>query len=270
MGRRIGIVAGSGRFVAQAVSDLRRRGLRCVVLGIAGETRPGVKRFAEVFETIKPGEIGRALAIFKDNDVSEVLFLGKVRPGNIFRPNLLDAEARRLLSGVTERSPTALLKAIFAFLEARGMRVLNPASLLVSHFCNPGILTRKNPSPKVLGDVDTGLRMARRIADLDIGQTLVVKDRSVIAVECIEGTDMTIRRGGRVAGPGVVAVKAGRTAQDMRLDVPAVGLETLKALVRAEGAALGIEAGKVAFFQREETVALADTHGVAIVVRAID
>ncbi|MGB7297446.1 MAG: UDP-2,3-diacylglucosamine diphosphatase LpxI [Candidatus Aminicenantales bacterium] len=270
MGRRIGIVAGAGPFVGSTVSDLRRSGFRTVVLGIDGETRPGVKKTAEVFTTIKPGAVAKALAFFKKNDVSEILFLGKVRPEVIFRTDLLDAHARRLLKGVQERSATALLKAVFGFLEAGGLKVVNPASLLESHFCTPGVLTRKSPAPGPLADVDFGLRIARRIADLEIGQTLAVKGRSVIAVEGSEGTDMAIRRAGRLAGAGFVVVKAGRTAQDMRFDVPAVGLETVKTLVRAGGDVLGIEAGKVAFFQREKALALANSHGVSMVVRVLD
>ncbi len=270
MGRRIGIVAGSGRFVAPAVTDLRRSGLRPVVLGIEGKTRPEIKRAAEVFTAVKPGEIGKALAFFKSNEVFEIMFLGKVEPSVIFRPEFLDTEARKLLRGVNGRSASALLEAVFGFLEANGLKVLNPASLLESHFCGPGVLTRKIPSPDTLGDVDFGLRVARLLADLEIGQTVVVKDGSIMAVEAIEGTDKAIRRGGSLAGPGFVVVKAGRTAQDSRIDVPAVGLDTVRTLVRAGGAALGIEAGKVAFFQREAAVALADAHGAAIVARAFD
>jgi DUF1009 family protein len=270
MGRRIGIVAGSGRFVATAVSDLRRRGLRSVVLGIEGKTRPEVKKTAEVFAAVMPGEIGKALAFFKDNDISEIMFLGKVEPGVIFKPQFLDADARKLLRGISGRSAPAILEAVFGFLEAGGLKVLNPASLLESYFCSPGVLTRMTPSPDTLGDVDFGLRIARRIADLEIGQTLVVKSGSIVAVEGIEGTDIAIRRGGRLAGPGFVVVKAGRTAQDLRIDVPAVGLDTVRTFVRAGGAALGIEAAKVAFFQRDAAVALANAHGAVIVARALD
>jgi DUF1009 family protein len=269
MGRRIGIIAGSGRFAAAAVSELRRAGFRPAVLAIEGETRPGVKRAADVFAVVKPGELGKALAFFKENEVAEIMLLGKVRPDVVFRPDLMDAKARKLLRGVKERSARALLEAAFGFLEASGLKVLNTASLLEPNFCRPGVLTRKIPSSNLLRDIDFGLRMARRTADLEIGQTLVVKDGSVVAVEGIEGTDMTIRRGGRLAGPGFVVVKAARTNQDLRIDVPAVGLDTVKALVRAGGAALGLEAAKVAFFQREAAVALADAHGAAVVIRAL-
>jgi DUF1009 family protein len=268
MGRRIGIIAGSGRFVGAAVSDLRRGGIHSVVLGIEGETRPGVKRVAEVFTAVKPGELGKVLAFFRENEVSEIMFLGKLRPDAVYRPELMDATARKLLKRLKERSATALLEAVFAFLRANGFWVLNPASLLESHFCGPGVLTRKIPSSAELADIDFGLNVARRIADLEVGQTLVVKDRSIVAVEGIEGTDMAIRRGGRLAGPGFVVVKAGRTSQDMKIDLPAVGLDTVRTLIRAGGTALGFESAQVAFFQREAAIRLADAHDVVIVVRA--
>lgn len=270
MGRRIGIVAGSGPFVGPAVSELSRSGFGTVVLGIEGETHPSVKKTADVFTRVRPGAVAQALAFFRCHGVSELLFLGKVRPDVIFRYDLLDTPARKLLEGIQVRSATALIKAVFGYLEAGGLKVLDPGPLLKPHFCDPGVLTRKKPSSESLADVDFGLRIARRIADLEIGQTVVIKGRAVVAVEGIEGTDGTIRRAGRLAGAGIVVVKAGRTAQDMRFDMPAVGLETVKALDRAGGAVLGIEAAKVALFQREEALALADSHGVSIIVRALD
>ena len=269
MGRGIGIVAGSGRFVAEAVSELRRSGLRCVVLGIEGEARPGLKRVADAFYRVKPGELGRALDFFKDQQVSEIMLLGKVRPGVVFRRENFDAETWRRLEGGKGRSASAILEAAFAFLEARGFKVLSPGPLLAPYFCGPGVLTHANPSPAALRDIDFGLTIARKAADLEIGQTLVIKDGAVVAVEGLEGTDRAIQRGGRLAGPGFVVVKAGRTSQDMRLDVPAVGLDTVKTLLRAKGAALGLEAGKVAFFQRQAAVSVAEDQGVSIVVRAL-
>ena len=269
MGRGIGIVAGSGRFVAGAVSELRRSGLRCVVLGIEGTSKPGLKRAADVFFSIKPGELGRALAFFRGQHVSEIILLGKVQPGVVFRQENFDGETWRRLQGVEERSATAVLKAVIAFLEAQGLKILSPGSFLSRFFCRPGVLTRAKPSPGIMKDIDFGLGIARQTADLEIGQTLIVKAGVVVAVEGMEGTDRAIQRGGRLSGPGFVAVKAGRTAQDMRLDLPAVGLDTVKTLLRAGGVALGLEAGKVALFQREEAVSLADAHGASIVVRSV-
>jgi DUF1009 family protein len=163
-----------------------------------------------------------------------------------------------------------ILDAAFAFLEDQGFKVLSPGPFLASYFCRPGVLTKATPTRAVLEDIVFGLRIARQAADLEIGQTLVVKGGAVVAVEGMEGTDRAIRRGGRLAGPGFVVVKAGRSSQDMRIDVPAVGLNTVKTLLQAGGVSLGIEARKVAFFQRQEAVFLADSQGVSIVVRAME
>jgi DUF1009 family protein len=270
MGRGIGIIAGSGRFVAEAIAGLRRSGLRCAVLGIKGESGPGLKGAADAFLSVAPGELDRAVTFFKSRGVSEILLLGKIRPDVVFGRENFEETAWRRLERVGTRSAPAVLEAAFALLEAQGLKILSPGPLLAPYFCRPGMLTRTDPSPAELRDIDFGLDIAREAADLEIGQTLVVKDRAVVAVEGMEGTDRAILRGGRLAGAGFVVVKAGRTIQDLRVDVPAVGLDTVKTLLRAGGTALGLEAGKVAFFQREAAVSLADARSASIVVRAVN
>ena len=248
---------------------MRRRGLRCLVLGIKGEASPALKAAADAFFWIKPGELVRAVAFFKDHGISETLLLGKVRPDVVFRRDHFEAETWRRAERIKKRSASDILSAAFAFLEANGIKVLSPGPLLAPYFCRPGVLTRATPTRPVLEDVIFGLKTARQAADLEIGQTLVVKGGAVVAVEGLEGTDRAIRRGGRLAGPGFVVVKAGRTSQDMKIDVPAVGLDTVKALLQVGGVALGIEARKVVFFQKEEAISLADSKGASIVVRAM-
>jgi len=269
MGRRIGVIAGSGRFVSLAVSGMRRSGLSCVVAGIKGEADQRLRKQADVFRWIRPGEAAGAVSFFKKHGVGEVLLAGKVRHSSIFRLDNFDDSGRLLLEGIRVKSPTALLEAAVDFLKAEGFKIVSPFSILEPFFCEEGVLTKVQPSPVLAGDIDFGIRMARRLADLDIGQTLIIKNKAVVAVEGMEGTDQTIQRGGRLAGKGFVAVKAARTSQDMRLDVPAVGLDTVRCLIKARAGALGLEASQVAFFQKEEALALADSHGLAIVVRAL-
>ncbi len=269
MGRRIGVIAGSGRFVSLAVSGMRCRGFSCVIAGIKGEADRRLRKQADVFEWVRPGQAGRIVSFFKKHGLGEVLMLGKVRPSSIFRQDNFDNSGRLLLEGIKEKSPTTLLKAAIDYLESEGLDVVSPFSILQPFFCEEGVLTKVQPSSDLAEDIDFGIRVARRLADLDIGQTLIVKNTAVVAVEGMEGTDQTIQRGGKLAGKGFVAVKAARTSQDMRMDVPAVGFDTVRCLIKAGAGALGLEAFQVAFFQKEEAVALADSNGLAIVVRAM-
>lgn len=270
MGHRIGIIAGAGRFVPTAISDFQKRGISCVVAGIEWEASRRLARIAKIFQWVSIAEPVKAAAFLRENGAEEVMMLGKVRPGAVHRFENLDREPRRLLEGLKDQSATALLQAALVFLESQGLRVLDPLPFLKPFLSEPGILTDTRPAASVDADIDFGLPLARKIADLEIGQTVVVRHRAIVAVEGTDGTDQTIRRGGKLAGGGFSVVKAGRTFQDMRLDVPAVGLDTVRAIVRAGGAALGLDAGKVAFFQRSEAVALAEAHGVAIVARSIE
>lgn len=269
MGKRIGIIAGSGRSVPLAISEMRRSGLSCVVAGIRGEADPHLRKEADVFQWFRLGEAAKVISFFKKHRALEVMMAGKVRINSIFRKENFDAASWHFLDSIKEKSPTALLRAVIDYMEAQGLNVVDSFSFLKPYFCKAGVLTKSRPSSALLGDIDFGLKIARRLADLDIGQSLVVKNKAVVAVEGMEGTDQTILRGGKLAGKGFAAVKAARTAQDMRLDVPAVGLDTLKSLIRAGGAALGVEASRVAFFQKEEAVSLANSHGVAIIVRKL-
>ena len=268
MGQRIGIIAGGGRFVPAAILDFQKRGMTCVVAGIEWEASRRIARIASVFQWVSIGEPLRAASFFKENGADSVIMLGKVRPSAISRAENLDRETRLLLDSLKDQSATAVLRAAVAFLGSQGIRVLDPGPYLEPYFCEPGQLTQTGPPAAAEADIDFGLPLARRLADLDIAQTLVVRRRAVVAVEGMDGTDATIRRGAKIAGAGFSVVKAGRTVQDMRLDVPAVGLDTVRAIVRAGGAALGLDASKVAFFQKSEAVILADSHGLAIVARS--
>jgi hypothetical protein len=267
MGSRIGIVAGSGAFPALALSEAQKRGYSCFVAGIVGEAEASLKENAEEFEWVGVGEILKLVTFFKKNQVHEVLLAGKVSSQALYQEENLDATSFELLLQIKDKSPAVLLKSVIVFLAQQGIKVLDPTIFLTPYFCPEGILTEKEPPLKVLEDVVYGWEIARAIADLDIGQTVVVKNKAVIAVEGIEGTDEAIQRAGTLAGKGVVVIKVSRTSQDPRIDLPAVGLGTVKALVQAGGAALCIEAGKVLFFQKEEAISLANASGLALIAR---
>lgn len=268
MGERIGIVAGSGAYVGRILSELKSKGETCVV-GVEGETEPKLEGRAGSFLWVRPGELGKAVRWLKSEDVRNVLLIGKVRPAALLAKDHFDAAAKLVWEKTASKSPARALRSVIAFLEQNGLEVRSPLPFLKPFFCREGALTGSLPSSSLLEDMDFGLAMARRLADWDVGQTVIVKDGIVVAVEGLEGTDQAILRGGELAGPGIVVAKAGRSDEDMRIDVPGVGLKTIKTLIRAKAVGLAIEAGKVAFFEKGEALALAEAHGIAIVARRV-
>ena len=267
MGTRIGVIAGRGKFLSLALDEARKKGYTFMVAGIKGEAEPSLEKKAEAFQWIGADEVFKLISFFRKHSIDEAVMLGKVNQSFLYRKKLSNRPAQNLLAQVKEKSPSALIQAIIEFLASQGIKVKDPSLFLAPYFCAEGILTEKVPPGWVMEDIDFGWRIAKNIADLDIGQTVVVKDKSVVAVEGLEGTDEAIKRAGRLAGKGIVAVKVSRSSQDPRIDLPAVGLDTLRCLVRVKGVALCFEARGVPFFQKEKALSLANAHGVAIVAK---
>lgn len=267
MGKRIGIIAGSGKSPGLVLEEAKKQGYTCVVAAIKGEAEEALQDKGDVFQWIDAGEILSLVSFFNMQKIREAVFTGKVDPRRIFKEEKLDKTTLHLLAQSRRKSPDPLIKTIIDFFSRKGIQIKDPSLFLSSFFCKKGILTETKPTPEAEKDIDFGWKIAKNIANLDIGQTVVVKKQVVVAVEGVEGTDEAIRRGGRLAGKDTVAVKISRTAQDPRVDLPAVGLSTIEAIVEAGGRALCVEAEKMPFFQKVEAVALADENGISIVVR---
>ncbi len=265
MGQRIGIIAGSGEFPLLAVAEARRRGLEAVVAAVRGEAEGALAEAVPDAAWFGPGELGGLIGFLKSRGITEVLIAGKVRPGFVLRPGHADSAALRVLDRAGGTSPSRLIGSLIAFFEEQGIRVLDPSPFLGEMFFPPGVLTLTKPAPAAWADIGRGFAVARTLADLDAGQTVVLKDGAVVALEGIEGTDAAILRAGELAGPGTIVVKVARGNQDPRIDLPGAGPRTVRSLVEARAAAFAFEAGKVVLFGKEESVALADEHGIALV-----
>jgi hypothetical protein len=268
MGDRIGLIAGAGEFPLLALKEAKKQGLICIVAGIRGEALPELKAVADAFEWVGPTELDKLVSFLKSQDIRRTIMAGKIDPRSVVSPKeTLDEALFQLIAQVKDKTPTSLIQSLIDYLAAQGIVVVDPSFLLRAFFCEAGLLTAAPPTPEILDDIEFGWSRARRLADEEIGQTIVVKDRVVVAVEGLEGTDETIKRGGRLAGDRMVVIKVGRTRQDMRIDVPAVGLETLRNLVRAKAAALCFEAGRMPFFQKNDAIALADESGIVVLAK---
>jgi hypothetical protein len=263
MGNRLGLIAGSGKFPLLVIQEARNQGYDCVVAAVKGSAINALQDRAQLLEWFDVDEIAKVASFFKKTGVQEVVFAGKVDHRIIFKKKNL----REHTFPLRNKKPTALLEAAIDYLAKEGITIKSPMPWLSAFLCGEGILTETEPSPEVEEDIAFGWKMARSLADLDVGQTTVVKDKAVVAVEGMEGTDEAIKRGGELAGPGTVVVKVVRSRQDPRVDLPAVGLETIKSMVQAGSRALCFEAGRMPFFQRKEAVSLADTHGISIIAK---
>ncbi len=267
MGRRIGVIAGSGEFPYLLLAEAQKMGYSCVVAGIKEEAETGLRNKVDIFEWVDVGDILSLISFFKKNGVKRAVFAGKVDHRKIFNKEKFNQDSKRLLAQSKDRGPVAVLNTIIDFMDKEGIEIMDPTSFIASSLCEEGVLTRTEPSPDAEEDIEFGLKIAKNIADLDIGQTVIVKDKTVVAVEGMEGTDEAIKRAGRLAGEKTVVVKVSRSFQDARVDLPAVGLDTVKSLVEARSRALCFEAQSIPFFQKEEAISLADAHKISIVVK---
>ncbi len=267
MGRRIGVIAGSGEFPYYVCEEAQNLGFSCVVAGIKGEAEINLGERVSLLEWFDIHEIEDVVTFFRKNGVREAVFAGKIDHRIIYKDRELGKILSVALAKGEDRSPTSLIQAVIKVFSAHAISIQDPTKYIASAFCKPGILTKTKPSREQEEDILYGWEVARKLADFDIGQTVVVKNKAVVALEGMEGTDETIRRGGQLAGDGIVVVKVSRTSQDPRIDLPAVGSKTVKSLVQTGGRVLVFEAEKIPFFQKEEAIALGDAHCVSIIAK---
>ena len=270
-GEVLGLIAGQGVFPLEVARTARRRGVRVACVALRDQTRPEIESAVESITWIYPGEVGAGLAAFRDAGVREVVMAGKVAKSDLFRnPDALrlDANAAGMIGGLADRKDDTILGKLADFLETLGLRLLPQYALTPELLVAEGVLTRTQPSEAQRADIAFGVPIAKTIGELDIGQTVVVKDRAVLAVEAIEGTDAALRRAGAIAA-GACAVKVAKPGQDPRFDVPTIGPGTVAVLAEAKIGVLAIEAGATVVLEREAVVREADRLGIAIVAVAV-
>ncbi len=262
---RIGLLAGEGDFPLLIARAARERSVAVVAVGIRGVTSPRLEAEVDRMAWVRLGELDRVIQLLHEAGVGKTIMAGRIRHASIFDLGGIDGRGLRLLARLANKKADTILGALTEELSRERIEVLE-STLFLRH-CMPaqGLLTPSRPlSLAIRADVEFGLEHARRLAGLDIGQTVVVKSGAVVAVEAMEGTDATIRRAGEVAGPGCVVVKVSKPAQDRRFDVPVLGRTTVEHLVAARAVALAFPAREVLFFDQAEAVRLAEAEGISI------
>lgn len=265
MSARIGIVAGGGQFPLLCARAARRQGLKVVAVAHRGETDPVLESEVNMIQWIHLGQLGKLIGFFKKNSVSDVIFAGSITKKRIFKDIKPDIRGMVAWGRIKSRLDDGILRSVAEELARDGLKVV-PSTLYLHDLITPeGILTRTIPTADQQKDIEFGLKLAREIGRLDIGQCVVVKERTVIAVEAMEGTDPTILRGGELGGPDTVVIKICKPGQDTRFDLPATGIQTIETMCRSGASCIALEAGKSLFFDREEAIKLADANGIAVV-----
>ncbi len=271
---RIGLIAGNGRFPFLALQGARSLGYDVTVVAVKEEAFPeleGTARDAGAdLHWVSLGHLGKCIKILKAAGVRQAVMAGQVKHANIFSGIIPDLTLLSVLTRLRARNTDALISAVADVLRGEGIELLNSTSFLEPLLARAGTLSRRPPSPEELDDLAFGYRMADAVAALDIGQTIVVKDKAVVAVEAMEGTDAVIRRAGELAGPGTRVVKVAKPKQDMRFDVPVVGVATIEMMTAAGATAISIDAAKTLVVDGQQFFDAADAAGIAVVGRRLE
>jgi DUF1009 family protein len=268
---RIGIVAGNGKFPFLALQGARSLGHDVTVVAVKeeafAELEQAAREASASFHSVSLGHLGKCIKILKADGVSQAVMAGQVKHAKIFSGIMPDLTLLSVLTKLRARNTDALISAVADVMRDHGIELLDSTVFLGPLLAREGVLTRRAPDAAELDDFVFGYRMADAIAGLDIGQTIAVKDKAVVAVEAMEGTDQVIARAGSIAGSGVRIVKVAKPKQDMRFDVPVIGIATIRAMQAAGVTALSIDAGRTLVMDGEQVFAAADEAGITIVGR---
>jgi DUF1009 family protein len=261
----LAVLAGWGGLPVEAVREGSRRGERPVVVVLVEGTDPDLPRVASALHRVPLGELGRLLAVLAAEGVGRALLAGKVAKELLFREFVPDGRMAALLGRVADRNDDTLLRAVVEELTSAGLTVLRQDEYLGHLLASAGLIAGRPPTDREWADLRYGFARAKEVAGLDLGQTVVVKERAVLAVEAIEGTDACLRRGGELGRGGAVAIKVAKPRQDPRFDIPTVGPDTLAVMAAAGVACLGVEAGATFLVDREGVARLAGETGLSVV-----
>ncbi len=268
----LGLIAGNGRFPFLVLEAARAAGHHVTIIALKEEAFPeleaeAAKAPAAVVHRVSLGKLGTWVGLLERAGATHALMAGQVKHTKLFSDIVPDLTALSLLTRIKSKNTDAIIGAVGDFLRDRGMELIDSTAFLTPLMARPGVLTARAPSDDERADLEFGYRIADVIAGMDIGQTIAVKSRAVVAVEAMEGTDQVIARAGQLAGAGVSIVKVAKPNQDMRFDVPVVGVATIRAMQAAGATVLSVDAGKALMIDGDAIVAAADAGGIAIVGR---
>jgi DUF1009 family protein len=262
---KFGLIAGNGQFPFLVVEGARKQGVSLAIAAIKEETDKRIDEVADDVMWIGIGQLGKMISYFKARGVTKTIMAGQVKHVQIFSGSLPDVRMLKMLWNLPRRNTDALIGGVAGELASEGIELVDSTYFLQDHLAPTGILTKREPTEIERGNVEYGLHIADEIARLDLGQTIVLRAKACVAIEAMEGTDATIRRAGELANGKLTVVKVAKPDQDMRFDVPVVGVPTIETMIAAGATCLSITAGKTLIFDRDEMLALANKNNICIV-----
>lgn len=262
---KLGIIAGIDYLPVEVAKAAKKEGQEVVVISVTPQYAEELPEVADQFHQTSVGQLTEIVNILKNEQVSQVVMAGKVTKEVLFANLVLDERAKALLFRLKDKNDDSILLALVEELAQEGLEVLSQTSYLEKFLPKVGVLSSREPTSQEWLDIKYGQEMAKRVAGLDIGQTIVVKNQAILAVEAIEGTDAAIARGGSLGRGNSVVIKVSKPQQDLRFDMPTVGLNTLQSMLKGNCSVLAIEAEKTFLLQKEELLQMANQAGLAVV-----
>ncbi|CAN5334210.1 UDP-2,3-diacylglucosamine diphosphatase LpxI [soil metagenome] len=260
-----GLIAGNGRFPFLVLDGAKKAGTSLAVVAIKEETDPAIDDMAETIIWVGIGQLGKMISFFKGEGVTKVIMAGQVKHVQIFSGAIPDIRMMKMLWNLPRRNTDALIGGVGGELAKDGIELIDSTHFIKDQLAPEGVLTKRKPSDLERENVIYGLHIADELSRLDLGQTVVVRGKACVAIEAMEGTDATIQRAGELVKGKLTVVKVAKPDQDMRFDVPVVGLPTIQTMIEAGATCLSVTAGKTLIFDREEMLKLANANKICIV-----
>lgn len=262
---KIGLIAGTGELPEVLAKLAAKKNIEVIAIALSKDSISFLEPFCEKVFHFGVGQTNKILKTLKDEKIKNVIMIGKVEKKIIFQTKIFDLRAVNILRKIKLKDDKSLMTVVIDELQSEGINCLDQSLFLKDLFPSKGVLTKKKPGKSEWEDIKYGYSIAKEMARLEIGQTVVVKDTSIVAVEAIEGTDQAIMRGTKLAGNGAVIVKVSRPEQDQRYDIPTVGENTLSWLIKGKASTLALEADKTLLVDKDRMIKVADKHKISIV-----
>lgn len=267
---KLGLIAGNGRFPFHVAKCAREKGYEIVVVGLKDEADPGLEKLADKFYWSSIGDLSKTISILKSENVKQAVMAGQVKHKKLYYKLFLDKRALKILGRIKDKRTDSILNAVAEEFKSEGIEFLSSTGFLTDFFPGKGKLTKSKPAKNENSDIAFGFKIAKELAGMDIGQTVVVRDMAVLALEALEGTDECIMRAGNLASKKgepseIIIVKVAKPRQDQRFDVPVLGTRTIDSMIKIGARVLAFEAGKTLLLDRQDMISKADKNNICII-----